>query len=155
MVRRKIIKAKLSPDYIYNNVNVTRLINYVMQKGKKTKAQKIIYQVLKTIETEQKKNPIEILNKALENARPLLKTKAKRIGGATYQVPTEIPEDKGIIFAMKWMIGGVKSKKGKSMAIKLAEEIVNASKNTGFAVKKKIETHKTAEANRAFTNFKF
>lgn len=155
MARKKIIKSRLCSDYMYNNLTVARFINYVMQKGKKIKAQKIVYSVFDIIKNKLQKDPIEIFDKAIENARPLLKTKAKRIGGATYQVPIEVPETKGKSFAMKWIIFGAKSKKGKSMIDKLFEEIINASKNTGYAVKKKLETHKMAEANKAFSHFKW
>jgi small subunit ribosomal protein S7 len=124
-----------------------------MKKGKKTTARKIMYGAFDIIKEKTKKEPSEVFNMAIENAAPLLAVKSKRIGGATYQVPTEVKPDKKIALATKWILQAARTKKGKSMAEKLANELMEAANNTGTAVKKKLDTHRMAEANRAFAHF--
>jgi len=154
MARRKKIKRHPAlPDPIYNNEIVAKFINQIMRKGKKTIARKIVYDAFALIKGKTKKEPLEIFNLALENATPLLEVKPKRIGGATYQVPTEVKQERGTTLAMRWIILGAKSKKGKPMKEKLAQELVDAANNTGLAIKKKTDTHRMAEANRAFAHF--
>jgi len=154
MARRKKIKKRvIPPDSIYNNVQVGKLINQVMRKGKKTIARKIVYGAFDIVKEKTKKEPLEVFDEALENASPFLEVKPKRIGGATYQVPREVKGERRITLAMRWIIRAAKQKKGKPTKEKLAEELINAANNTGWAVKKKVDTHKMAEANRAFAHF--
>jgi len=153
MRRKKKEKRIISPDPVYNNVTVAKFINQIMRRGKKTIARKIVYRAFDMIKEKTKKEPLEVFTKALENASPLLEVKPKRIGGATYQVPREVRGDRRITLAMRWIITAAKSKKGKPMREKLAEELINAANNQGFAIKKKEDTHRMAEANRAFAHF--
>ena len=153
MRRKKKEKRIISPDSVYNNVIVAKFINQVMRRGKKTIARKIVYNAFDVIGEKTKKEPLEVFNLALENASPLLEVKPKRIGGATYQVPREVRGDRRMTLAMRWIILAAKSRKGKPMREKLAEELINAANNEGAAIKKKIDTHRMAEANRAFAHF--
>ena len=153
MARKKKIKRILQPDTVYNNVMVAKLINQVMRKGKKTIARKIVYGAFDIIKEKTKKEPLEVFEKAIKNASPLLEIKPKRVGGATYQVPREVKGERMVTLAMRWIIQAAKSKKGKPMKDKLAEELILASNNEGSAVKKKEDTHRMAEANRAFAHF--
>lgn len=153
MPRHKKIKRILQPDTVYNNVMVAKLINQVMRRGKKTIARKIVYGAFDIIKEKTKKEPLEIFEKAIKNASPLLEVKPKRVGGATYQVPREVKGERMVTLAMRWLIQAAKSKKGKPMKEKLAEELILASNSQGSAVKKKEDTHRMAEANRAFAHF--
>ncbi|OGZ17459.1 MAG: 30S ribosomal protein S7 [Candidatus Nealsonbacteria bacterium RBG_13_36_15] len=153
MSRKKIEKRIIQPDPVYSNVIVEKFINQIMRRGKKTIARKIVYGAFDAIKEKNKKEPLEIFEKALQNAAPLLEVKPKRIGGATYQVPREVRGDRRLTLAIRWIIGAAKSRKGKPMKEKLAEELIQASQNTGVAIKKKDDTHRMAEANRAFAHF--
>ena len=155
MARKKIEKRQIEPDLIYNNILVAKLINKVMQRGKKSVARKIVYQAFEEVKKKTKKEPLEIFEKAIENASPLVEVKSKRVGGATYQVPREVKGDRKRALAMRWILDAAKSKKGKPMREKLAEELIEAAENKGTAIKKKENTHRMAEANRAFAHFKF
>jgi small subunit ribosomal protein S7 len=146
-------KNVLLPDYLYNDLVVAKFINKVMKEGKKTIAQKIVYRAFDLIKTKTKKEPLEIFLHAIENAAPLLELKPKRVGGATYQIPREVRGERRNALAMRWIIKSAKSKKGKPMKEKLAEELMLAANNEGAAVKKKEDTHRMAEANRAFAHF--
>jgi small subunit ribosomal protein S7 len=150
---RNYKKHIIEPDPIYSNVVISKLINQVMKEGKKTIARKIVYGALNNIKEETKKEPMEVFDLALRNASPLIEVKSKRVGGATYQVPVEVKGDRKIALALRWIIIGAKSRKGKPMAVKLAQELIEAANNNGFAVKKKLDTHRMAEANRAFAHF--
>ncbi len=150
---KKKIKQVISPDPVYNNVIVAKFINQVMRRGKKTIARKIVYGTFDIIKTKTKKEPLEVFDLAFKNASPLLEVKPKRVGGATYQVPREVKGERRLTLAMRWIIQAAKSKKGKPMKEKLAEELIAAANNTGAAVKKKENTHRMAEANRAFAHF--
>jgi small subunit ribosomal protein S7 len=150
---KKKEKRTIPPDPVHNSVTVARFINQVMRMGKKTIARKIVYKSLEMIKEKTKKDPLEVFEQALQNAAPLLEVKPKRIGGATYQVPREVKTERRLTLAMRWIIQAAKSKKGKSMKEKLAEELIEAANNTGWAVKKKEDTHRMAEANRAFAHF--
>ena len=130
-----------------------KFINQVMRKGKKTIARKIVYGAFDIVKTQSKKDPLEIFQKAIENTSPLLQVRSKRVGGATYQVPIEVKPKKRVSLAMKWILAAARAKKGKPMKVKLAEELLAAYKNEGAAVKKKEDTHRMAEANRAFAHF--
>ncbi|MDP2967216.1 MAG: 30S ribosomal protein S7 [bacterium] len=153
MRRKKKIKQVISPDPVYDNVIVAKFINQVMRRGKKTVARKIVYGAFDIVKTKTKKEPLEVFELAFRNASPLLEVKSKRVGGATYQVPKEVKGERRLTLAMRWIIQAAKSKKGKPMREKLAEELIAAANNTGEAVKKKENTHRMAEANRAFAHF--
>lgn len=152
-MRRAYKKHKLSPDSIYNDLVVSQFINKVMKSGKKTIAQKIVYDSFDIIREKTQKDPLEIFNKAVENVSPLLEVKPKRVGGATYQVPMEVRQERKLDLAIKWILDAARSKKGKGMAIKLSEELLASSNNEGNAMKKKNDTHRMAEANKAFAHF--
>lgn len=151
--KKKRKKYQIVPDPLYNNIIVAKFINQIMRRGKKEKARKIVYSAFEIIKEKTKKEPLEVFEEALKNASPLLEVKARRIGGATYQVPREVKGERRITLAMRWIIQGAKLKKGKPMKEKLAEELIEAAENRGAAIKKKENTHKIAEANRAFAHF--
>ncbi len=153
MSRKKIAKRNIEPDSIYNSVTVAKLVNKIMERGKKITARKIVYGSLDIIKEKTKKEPIEIFELALKNAGPLLEVKSKRVGGATYQVPREVKGDRKLTLAMRWIVEASKARKGKPMKEKLAMELIDAANNTGVAIKKKENTHRMAEANRAFAHF--
>ncbi len=155
MGRKKTEKRKIEPDLIYNNILVAKFINKVMQRGKKSVARKIVYQAFDEIKNKTKKDPLEIFEKAIQNTSPLVEVKSKRVGGATYQVPKEVKGDRKQALAIRWILDAAKSKKGKPMREKLAEELMEAADNKGIAIKKKENTHRMAEANRAFAHFRF
>jgi len=155
MRRRRASKREPQVDPIYNSAIIGRFINIIMREGKKTVAQKIVYQALGRIQEKLKEDPLKVFFSALENARPRLEVRPRRIGGATYQVPVEVPKERGIFIALRWMRDFARSKKGKPMSVKLAEEIISAYKNEGAVIKKKEDTHKMAEANRAFAHFRW
>ncbi len=155
MSRKKISKRIISPDPVYDNVTVAKVINLVMKKGKKNAAKKIVYGALDIIKEKTQKDPVEVFELALNNARPLLEVKSRRIGGATYQVPKPVVKERGQALAVRWLLESARKKKGQPMKTKLAEELINAANNAGVAVKKKEDTHRMAEANRAFAHFKF
>ena len=138
---------------VYDSVTVGKFINQVMKKGKKTIAQKIVYQSFDIIKEKSKKPALEIFEQAIKNVTPLIEVKSKRIGGATYQVPREVKIERGLCLAVRWILQAARTKKGKAMKEKLAEELLAASNNQGAAIKKKEDTHRMAEANRAFAHF--
>ncbi|MDP2741082.1 MAG: 30S ribosomal protein S7 [bacterium] len=152
-MRRAYKKHKIAPDRIYNDVVVSQFINKVMKQGKKTIAQKIVYSAFDIIRETTKKEPLEVFKQAIENASPILEVKPKRVGGATYQVPMEVRGERKLALAFKWMLDGARAKKGKSMAERLSQELIDASNNQGSAMKKKSDTHRMAEANKAFAHF--
>lgn len=154
-MRRKIKnKKELRPDLVFNSIKVTKFTNYIMEKGKKTVARKIVYDAFELIKEKTKtQNPLEIFDTALKNTVPNLEVKSRRVGGANYQVPIEVTPQRKTALSMKWIIDAARNKKGAGMAEKLANEIVAASKNEGEAVKKRENTHKMAEANKAFAHF--
>lgn len=152
-MRRAYKKHKINPDRVYQDSQVQQFINKIMRKGKKTIAQKIVYSAFDLVKNRIQKEPLEIFKKAIDNVSPLLEVKPKRIGGATYQVPMEVRQDRRIALAMRWILEAAKSKKGKPMSEKLSEELISASNNEGSAIKKKNDTHRMAEANKAFAHF--
>ena len=152
-MRRAYKKHKIAPDRVYNDVMVSQFINKVMERGKKTTAQKIVYSAFDIIKEKTKKEPIEVFKLAIENASPILEVKPKRIGGATYQVPMEVRGERRLALAIRWILEGARSKKGKPMSEKLAEELIDVSNNQGNAIRKKNDTHRMAEANKAFAHF--
>ncbi|MFN4245343.1 MAG: 30S ribosomal protein S7 [Brevinematia bacterium] len=148
-------KHVILPDYKYNSVLVSKLINIVLKDGKKLKAQNIVYKALELVREKTKKDPIEILEKAIENLKPQLEVRSRRVGGATYQVPMEVRPERALSLAIRWLVSACREQQGRPMFQKLADEIINAYNETGSAVKKKIETHKMAEANRAFAHYRW
>jgi len=153
MRRKKKEKRIILPDPVYNNVTIAKFINQVMRRGKKTIARKIVYRAFDVIKEKTKKDPLEVFDLAIKNTSPLLEVRPRRIGGATYQVPREVRGERRLTLAMRWIIQAAKSRKGKPMREKLAEELTEAAENRGIAVKKKEDTHRVAEANRAFAHF--
>lgn len=151
--RKKRENRNIQPDPLYNNVMVSVLINHIMERGKKNIARKIVYGAFNIIKEKTQKDPLEVFERAMQNASPILEIKPKRIGGATYQVPREVRGDRKITLAMRWIIKAAKSKKGRPMREKLAEELMLAAKNEGAAIKKREDVHRMAEANRAFAHF--
>ncbi len=151
--QKKIKKFPINPDSVYNDITVAKFINQIMKGGKKTIARKIIYGAFDIIREKTKKEPLEVFETAIGNVSPLLEVKSKRVGGATYQVPIEVKGNRKLALAMRWIIQGAKQKKGKPMKEKLAAELMDAANNTGWAIKKKSDTHRMAEANRAFAHF--
>jgi len=149
----KIKRHPIEPDFKYNSIVVAKFINQIMRKGKKTVAKKVVYGCFDLIKEKTKKDPIDVFELALKNTSPLLEVKPKRVGGATYQVPIEVKGERKLALALRWIILGAKAKKGKAMKEKLAAEIMDAANNTGWAIKKKEDTRRMAEANRAFAHF--
>jgi small subunit ribosomal protein S7 len=152
-VGNKFKKKIIMPDLKFNDVMVAKFINQIMSDGKKTIAEKIVYGAFDIIEKQTKTEPVNVFRLAIQNVTPVLEVKPKRVGGATYQVPMEVKGNRKLSLAMKWLIISAKSKKGKAMKFKLAEELIDASENKGNSVKKKENVHKMAEANRAFAHF--
>jgi len=153
MRKKRKYKKTHKPDVQYDNIAVARFINYLMRKGNKSTAEKILYETFGNIQKETKTEPLEVFQKAIENASPLLEVFSRRIGGANYQVPREVRPERRFFLACNWIIQAARSRKGKPMVTKLAEEIIAASKNEGAAIKKRQNIHRMAEANRAFAHF--
>lgn len=153
--RRRSEKQIILPDPIYNSNLVSMIINRILLKGKKTIAQHIFYNSMKNIQELSNQDPLEILKKAVHNATPVVEVKARRVGGATYQVPIEVKTERGNSLALRFIIKSARNRPGKNMIIKLGNEILDASNNIGNAIKKKEEIHKMAEANKAFSSLRF
>lgn len=153
MRKKRSYKRERFPDSKYKNIVIGRFINYLMEDGKKVVAEKIMYEALDIIKKQTKEEPAVIFEKALENATPIVEVVSKRVGGANYQVPREVRPERKFMLAARWLIDAAYKKKGKPMADRLAEELILASKNEGAAIKKKQDTHRMAEANRAFAHF--
>ena len=156
MPRRAVVKrSEVQPDSKFNNLTISKLVNKVMIGGKKTTAQRVVYDALDIIGAREGKEPVAIMELGLRNATPLLEVKARRVGGATYQVPVEVRAGRNTALAIRWVLKAAKARSGKSMAEKLAAELIDASKAQGAAVKKREDTHKMAEANRAFAHYRW
>lgn len=151
--KTKSLKRPAEPDIIYQNVLVTRMINKVMQSGKKRLAERLVYNAMDEAAKKVGQDPLEVMEAALKNASPQLEVKSKRVGGANYQVPIEVRGDRKLHLAMGWIITAAQSKSGKSFDLLLANELIDAYNNTGDAIKKKQDTHAAAEANKAFAHF--
>lgn len=149
----KTIKREINPDRKYGSILLQRLINKIMVNGKKIIAERIVYTALETASKKLSKTPLEVFQGALDNVMPMVQLKSRRVGGANYQVPTEVSADRKFILGIHWIITTARARKGMPMAKRLAIELTDAFNNTGGAVKKKEETHKMAEANRAFAHF--
>ena len=156
MPRRAAISQRVvSPDPRYNDKLVSKLINVIMRKGKKSTAEKICYQSMDFIKTKTGNDPLKIFKTAVDNVKPMLEVKSRRVGGASYQVPVEIRPNRRMALALRWLTQYAQQRSGKSMQEKLAAEILDASNNTGGAIKKKEDTHRMAEANRAFVHYRW
>ncbi len=155
MRRRRAVKRKIESDPVFNSLILGKFINIIMFSGKKSKSSKIIYDALDILQKELKDDPLKIFYRALDNARPRVIVKPRRIGGATYQVPVEVDKDKGYSIAMHWIRDYSRGKKGKPMSLKLADELTGAYKGEGALIKKRDDTHRMAEANKAFAHFRF
>lgn len=156
MPRRGIIKKKkLQGDKKYNSTLVTKFVNIFMKKGKRSTAERAIYATMDVIKQKAKEDPLKVFEKAIENVRPLLETKSRRVGGATYQVPVEVELNRSISVGVRWLIKFASERGGKSMIEKLSAEILDALNNKGGSVKKREDTHKMAEANRAFAHYRW
>jgi len=153
--RARAIRREISPDAKYHHETVARLINKVMMGGKKSTAERIIYGALQIMEQQVSKAPVTVLEQAVRNATPLLEVKPRRVGGATYQVPVEVRPDRGLSLAIRWLVNSARARTGKSMAEKLAAELSDAAKGQGVTIKKREDTHKMAEANRAFAHYRW
>jgi small subunit ribosomal protein S7 len=150
---KKAPKRNIQPDPVYARADVAKFINYVMRKGKKTTAQKVVYGAFQKIEEKTKKDPLEVFDAAVKNVSPLLEVKSRRVGGANYQIPLQVRADRRTQLAYRWILTAARAAKGKPMAEKLAAELMAAAEGTGDAVKKKQDVQRMAEANRAFAHF--
>jgi len=149
-------KRKVEEDAVYGSILVTKMINKVMQDGKKSVAEKIVYEVMNNLEKDSKKKPLVVLEKAIENVKPRLEVRARRVGGVNYQVPVPVSEERQLALALKWIINGARERRKKEeFVVALVSELKDALKNTGYAFKKKEDTHKMAESNKAFAHFQW
>lgn len=155
MRKRRAEKRDVLPDPVYNSKIVTKLVNQIMQDGKKGTAQKILYEAFEIIASKTGREAIDVYNEALENVRPVLEVKSRRVGGSNYQVPIEVSDDRSQALALRWIVNYAKLRNGKGMAINLANELIDAANGTGGAVKKREDTHKMAEANKAFAHYRW
>ena len=153
--RSKPARRIPAADPVYNSVDISKFINRIMRRGKKSLAEKIFYATLLKLEEKTGEKPLEIFQKAMTNATPLLEVKARRIGGSTYQVPIEVKADRGFALASSWIIEAAKKRSGKSFIDKLTNEMIDASNGSGAACKKREDTHKMAEANKAFAHYRY
>jgi small subunit ribosomal protein S7 len=153
--RNRPPKREIAPDIKYNSELVARFINKLMVQGKKSTAQRILYDALDIVEARTKRPGLEVFEHAVRNATPILEVKPRRVGGATYQVPVEVRPDRRMSLAIRWLVDTARKRSGKSMAEKLASELMDAANNTGATVKKREDTHKMAEANRAFAHYRW
>jgi len=154
MRRRRPERRQILPDPVYNNISVAKFVNYVMERGKKGVAEKIFYGAMDQIKQKTKTEGLVIFEKAIENVSPTVEVKSRRIGGATYQVPIEVPKNRRFYLAAQWLINAAVNRSGKPMAEKLANELISAANGDGGAIKKKDDTHRMAEANKAFAHFR-
>lgn len=156
MSRRRVVqKRPIPPDPVYNSRLITMMVRRIMESGKKSLASRIIYDALKIIEERTGTEPLEMFEKAVRNTTPLVEVKARRVGGATYQVPMEVRSDRGTSLALRWLIQYARARGGKTMAMKLANELMDAANETGSAIRKREETHRMAEANKAFAHYRY
>ena len=154
MRRRRPERREILPDPVYKDLSISKFINFLMKGGKKGVAEKIFYNSLDIIKQKTKSDGVKIFEKAIENASPMVEVKSRRVGGATYQVPIEVPKSRKFFLASHWLINSATSRSGKPMSERLATEFISASNNEGGAIKKKEDTHRMAEANKAFAHFR-
>ena len=155
MRRTKPEKRSVEPDVRYNSTLVANFVNRVMKKGKKSTAVSIVYDSFGLIQERMNQDPLEVFEQAMQNASPVLEVKPRRVGGATYQVPVEVSAERKTSLAMRWILAAARARSGRSMAEKLAAELMDAANNTGAAVRRREETHRMAEANRAFAHYRW
>jgi len=155
MRRTKPEKRSIEPDVRYNSTLVANFVNRVMKKGKKSTAVSIVYDSFGLIQERMNQDPLEVFEQAMQNASPVLEVKPRRVGGATYQVPVEVSAERKTSLAMRWILAAARARSGRSMAEKLAAELMDAANNTGAAVRRREETHRMAEANRAFAHYRW
>jgi small subunit ribosomal protein S7 len=153
--RNRPPKRKIGPDARYNSVLVSKFINRVMKQGKKSIASRIVYDALDVVEARMKRPPLEVMEDAVKNVSPMLEVKPRRVGGSTYQIPVEVPPNRRLTLAMRWLLTAARNRPGKSMAEKLANELMDAARGSGAAVKKREDTYRMAEANRAFAHYRW
>lgn len=154
MRRTKPEAHVVPPDVRYSNVYLQTFIHHIMRRGKKSTAVTLVYDAMEMIQEKASKNPVEVFEMALKNVGPIMEVRPRRVGGATYQVPMEVPTERRVALAMRWIIDSARSRTGKSLSEKLSAELMDAANNTGNAVRKREETHKMAEANRAFSHYR-
>jgi small subunit ribosomal protein S7 len=150
---RHIERHELVPDEKYGSVTIAKMVNYIMKNGKKQVARKIAYEAIEAAAAKLNAEPLDVLETAIKNVTPVVEVRGRRVGGANLQVPVEVPRSRRLMLALRWLLDAARSSKGKPMAQKLADELVNAYNNEGGAIRKKDETHRMAEANRAFAHF--
>ena len=156
MSRRKVAaKREILPDPKYGDMILAKFINVVMRSGKKSVAEKIVYGALAQIGDKSKSNSLEVFNKALENVRPIVEVKSRRVGGATYQIPVEVRPARSLTLAMRWLVDAAKNRSEKNMGFRLAGELMDAAENRGTSIRKREDTHKMAEANKAFSHYRW
>jgi small subunit ribosomal protein S7 len=153
--RKRAEKREIKPDPKYNDYEVAKFVNKIMWDGKKSLAYKIFYTAMDIIKEKTKEDPLSVFKKALNNVKPRLEVRPRRVGGATYQIPMEVPSHRSLSLAIRWIVESARSRKGKPMAERLAEELIEASQGQGASVKKKEDTHKMAESNRAFAHYRW
>jgi small subunit ribosomal protein S7 len=156
MPRRKVVaKRPVLPDSKYNDLFITRCINVLMKQGKKSLAEHIMYGALEIIRERIGEDPLKVFRQAVDNVKPVLEVRSRRVGGSTYQIPVDVPPDRRIALSMRWIVGGARSRGERGMMRRLAAELVDAYNNTGSAVKKREDTHRMAEANKAFAHYRW
>ncbi len=153
--RREVPKREVLPDSVYNSELVTKFVNKVMERGKKSTAEGIFYGAMETIREKTGEDPMKVFKKALDNVKPILETKSRRVGGSTYQVPMEVSQSRRTSLAIRWMVSYARTRGEKTMMEKLASEVLDAANNRGGAVKKKEDVHRMAEANKAFAHYRW
>lgn len=153
--RNRAVKREIKPDIRYNSLTVQEFINRMMRGGKKSVAQRVLYDTFDVIEQRAKRNPLDVFDQAIRNVTPTIEVKPRRVGGATIQVPVEIAPERRLTLAMRWVLAGARSRGGKSMAERLSGELMDAAQGQGSAIKKREDTHKMAEANRAFAHYRW
>lgn len=153
--RREVPKREILPDPLYNSQLVTKFVNVVMKDGKKTVAEKLLYDALRVIEERTEEDPMKIFKRAVENVKPQVEVKSRRVGGSTYQVPIEVRPSRRLALSMRWLIAASKARGEKTMDLRLANEFMDAAQNRGTAIKKKDDTHRMADANKAFAHYRW
>ena len=153
--RERIVKRTIPPDAKYGNQLVAVFVNKLMRKGKKSVAERIMYNALDQIEEQESKNPVEVFEQAVRNATPVVEVKPRRVGGATYQVPVDIRAERRLALALRWLLHSARARRGRTMAARLAAELMDAANNQGATIKQKTDTHRMAEANRAFAHYRW
>ena len=153
--RARATTKKIAPDAKYHSTDLARFINKVMMNGKKSTAESLVYDALDVVEEELKKNPLDVFEQAMKNVTPVVEVKPRRVGGATYQVPVDIGSDRRVALAMRWLLASARARKGKPMSERLAAELIDAFRGQGTTIKKREDTHRMAEANKAFVHYRW